>query len=246
MANNQSNLGFYRDRFKFVNGAFAGTGLNASPSKIRIEKKLKNGVGQYQFDITKSDPTNFRETVLRRNDLFIPTYIGVLLGIAPVKHAEKMMLVGYPKIGDIKAGHIGFKTDDIKSLYNGYLSWQIGNTKVFESCPTENFMHIPETQQVKIGDGTVDAGLQNQFDILDNLMPMVPEVAVAGNQTHKIEVDFEGNGLDFGCVAPQTELINGEYESYLVLYMDGYLVIDGAQFADKDNPFKLAVGNYMD
>lgn len=234
------NAEFLRKRFKEINDFYAKEGLFAQPSKLRVEVPLQDGVGRYAFNIKKDQPSNAREVTLNRNDLFIPNFIGLFLAVQNTTSPGAAPLRTYPPIapgGSTPSGfEAGFLNANIEALYNGRLSWQIGQTVLFESFPTEAFRYVPQQQPgflLQNDNTAVEIGDQAEFQFPNFMVPMAPKVTIAGTQDHRIEVNFDASGLTFDC----TE----NYSGVLVLEMDGYLVKNGCEFFE-GNPNQKAIG----
>lgn len=234
-----------RQRFTFVNNAVkevSGGALFAEPSKLRVEVALQNGVGRYAFDIKKEGILNAYEKTLNRNDVFVPTGIGLFVAIQD--NAKPATEILYPYIpvndGDTPSIHeVGFLNKDANAIYNGTLEWLIQNGVLLSSYPTERFKKVPQTQGlflVNSEGNAVAEGVQSQWSIDEAVDTMIPQLVVAGTQDHRITLNFNGEGLNFAVTPGHT--------AKLVLYMEGFLVKGGCQYIDGKNAFSSAVGQW--
>lgn len=217
-----------RQRFVALQNEF-GSIVTPEPSKIRIEVPLKEGVGQYRFDIKKI-VDNLREQSLDRNDVFVPNYIGIMFGFQNPDKPQTMSLYPYaPVVGDGLVAQEGFVTKDANALYNGQLTLQIDNTMILNSYPTENFKKVPEEQGCVIYDGTelTNMGIQPEFTIKDACELVIPRILIAGTRDIKFMVNFDGAGLQFDATYGTGE--DGVLTPVLVFYMDGFLLKNGCE-----------------
>lgn len=225
-----------RNRFTIVNNAVkevSGGALFAEPSKLRIEVSLLNGVGRYHFDIKKEGIINAYEKGLNRNDVFVPSGIGLFVAIQSNEDPSTEVLYPYIPVNDGEAASVhsvGFLSGDANAIYNGTLEWLIQNGVLLSAYPTERFKKVPQTQ------GSADKSLQSEWSIEDCIDTVIPQLIVAGTQDHRITVNFNAEGLDFAVTAGHT--------AKLVLYMDGFLVKGGCQYIDGKNAFAGAVGQW--
>lgn len=216
--------------------------LHVEEGKIRIEKPLVNSQGQYTFDI-KNDTVDNRVTFgLDRNDVFIPARWAFMLGIKNKNtRVEKLYTFVPVNNGTNPSVHaVGFTSDNIKAMYDGYVQWTLDNTVVYSRYPMEKFYKIPQQQGafiLKSDDSAVSEGIQTQRRLDDDLELMYPRFIIAGTRDHKITVNFDAANLSF----PLNDATN--YEANLIMYMDGFLVKGGCQNGDK-SPFGAVVGNW--
>ena len=234
-----------RERFVKVNSEYqnaTGSKLYAEESKLRIEIPLQAGVGRYQFNIKKTDITNQREVSLDRNDVFIPNFMGLFIGIQDNSTPSAEVLSSYPLYNDgtnPSPYPVGFLNKDIEALYNGKFVWLIDNGILFSSFPTERFRKVPQTQGAFVLDSTDAAVNENiipEWDIRKASEMMIPKLTIAGTRDHNISVNFDASGLTFPVTTDNTPV--------LVLYMDGFLVKGGCEFYDQKNPNAAAVGQW--
>ncbi len=240
MANNYDML--LRKRYEGLANSVKGAGLSVEPSKLRIEEDFKSGVGQYRFDIKKV-VSNLREKSLDRNDVFVPNFIGLFIGLRPTATPAAMQLFSFAPVNDGTNPSIfpaGFKKEDANALYNGQFTWTVDNIMVFSGYPTENFLKIPENQGKILlkasDDSVVKTGNRPEWAIKEMSELMIPRIIVAGTRDHRISVNFDAAGLDFS--------VTDQYDPVLVLYMDGYLIKNGCEFVNGSNAFKSVVGEW--
>lgn len=242
---NSSNSTLLRTRYEKLVQQVKPYGLSVEPSKIRVEETLKSGVGQYRFNI-KKEINALRERTLDRNDVFVPNFLGVLIGLRSKTKPASMKLYSFAPINDGEKPSIhkvGFKTDDINSLYNGVLRWNVDNNVVFSAFPSENFKKVPENQGKVVVMGEANApvvvGLQEEaeWNMRSVCEELTPRILVAGTRDHQITVDFDGANLNF-------DLNDADFEPVLVLYMDGFLIKNGCESINGSNAFSSVVGQW--
>lgn len=232
-----------RDRFVSVNSeyqSYSGSKKYAEPSKIRIEQKLQNGVGQYFFNIKKTDINNQYEQSLDRNDVFYPTMWGLFLALRSQTKPSTEVLMSFPHINDganPSVHAVGFQNSDVEAVYNGKLKWLIDNGVLLNAYPTEKFRKVPEQQGAFVlntADAAVNEQIQTEWCLEKACDFLTPKFTIAGTRDHNISVNFDASGLTFP--------VTSGYDPYLVLYMDGFLVKGGCEFIDSQNPNANAVG----
>lgn len=218
-----------RNRFEKLHAEF-GSVVTPEPSKIRIEVPLKNGVGQYEFNLKKIID-NEREQGLDRNDVFVPNFIGVLFGFQNIGDETPQTMSLYPYAPYFRSPQSvskeGFTNDHANALYNGKFTMQIDNTIILNAYPTENFKKVPVEQGCVIYDGEqlVNMDVQPEFSIQDACELMIPRILIAGTRDIKIRVNFNAAGLDFPCENEDGD----EIVPVLVFYMDGFLMKNGCE-----------------
>lgn len=217
-----------RNRYERLHSEF-GSMVTPEPSKIRIEVPLKDGVGQYKFDVKKVI-NNDREQGLDRNDVFVPNFFSVMFGFQSAEHPETMSLYPFaPRVGANLVAQEGFTNDNANSLYNGKLTLQIDNQMILNAYPTENFKKVPEEQGCVIFDGEslVNMGIQPEFTIQDACELLIPRILIAGTRDIKFTLSFDAAGLTFPAT---TGGADGEtLTPVLVFYMDGFLMKNGCE-----------------
>ena len=232
-----------KSRLNSLMDQLKGTGLWPEQSKIRLSLPIKDGKGQYTYNLkeTGDGVTTFG---LDRNDVFIMSYIGVLLELEHVETGVKHEFSFAPiasKEGAPTVFPVGFENDEISKLYTGYMQWLLDNQVMLSKYPMENFKKVPETQGAFVlnsADEAVQEGIQVEGDIYDKLALVYPKYTVAGPRDHKITVNFDAANLTFPCTEG--------YRANLVLYIDGFLVKGGSEYkgGGASNPFGEAVGQW--
>lgn len=218
-----------RNRFEKLHAEF-GALVTPEPSKIRIELPLKNGVGQYEFNIKKF-VDNDREQSLDRNDVFVPNFMGVLYGFqnTDTELPQTMSLYPYAPYygGADSVAKEGFTSVDANALYNGKLTLQIDNSMILNAYPTENFKKVPVEQGCVIynGEELVNMDVQPSFSIQEACELVIPRILLAGTRDIKIRVNFNGAGLTF----PTDNEAGDTLQPVLVFYMDGFLMKNGCE-----------------
>lgn len=231
-----------KDRLNKVMDQLAGTKLWPSQSKIRLAQPIKDGKGQYIFDLKKGGDglVNF---ALDRNDVFIPNFIGVLLEFVNDETGVRKLYSFAPQNDGENPSvfEVGFVDDQIEKLYAGHVQWLLDNQVMMPSLPMEIFHRVPQTQGAFVlnsSDEAVQEGIQVERDIYEMLSLLLPKYTIAGTRDHKITVNFDAAGNTFACTEG--------YTANLVLYMDGMLVKGGSEYegGTASNPFGQAVGQW--
>lgn len=236
-----------KERFDIVMGQIESAGVEVAKtmhpeeSKLRIEQPLVDGKSQYIFNL-KEAVSGPREVSLDRNDVFVPTQMGILLGLRNDANPQIEKLYSFVPVNDgsnPSVHPVGFENEHAESIYAGFVQWIIDNNVVISSYPTEKFKYIPETQGAFVldsSDNAVNEGIQCEHD-MEKMLPLLLErITVAGTRDHKITLNFNAAGLTF----PVTD----GWTPYVVLYMDGYLVKGGCQYIDGINAWNEAVGKW--
>lgn len=228
----KGNIIFDRNRFERVSAFCKRNGLVPQYSKIRLSQELKNGQGNYTFEVTgKNATTAVGDVALNRNDLFIPFSIGLFLQNDTNVPSGKAPLLSYPVQLNSTIPHFQ-KPEDVEAIYNGLLEIKMDTTVVNESFPTEVFRIVPETQPVGVVAGVVTSKVLPEFDLKDVMLPLAPEYYMQGTINTNINLSFNGNGANFGLCNTGTDATNTTHKSRVVLLMFGVLVKNGADRAD--------------
>lgn len=224
------NIQFNRDRFDKGNRFYGRQGIAAQTAQLRIEAEAVKGKGVYDFDI-KKEVKRISEKILKRNDLFVVRAIGLALMVEDTTMPGHAPLYSYPVIkgssalaGGLKGlasttGHHAF------ALYNGSISLKTGQQVNYSAFPTSEFLNIPEVQAT--------ASQLPQFNQADILIELPEEIALAGTQDHRIQLEFPANA--------STDLsAETGAKTYLVLVFEGWLY-EGAtndKYKVGDNPYR--------
>lgn len=223
------------------------SGIFVQRTKLRMELPIEPGVGQYIFDLKKESFANGLTTfALKRDDVVIPNGIGVFISLShKVNGTEVEQLYSFAPKNDgtnPSVFPVGFKTDAIENLYNGFLQWTVGSTVAWENYAMENFKKVFRQQGAFVfsSDGaSVQEGIQPEHNIEDMLQPVLAKYYVAGTQDHQMTVNFPAAGLTF-------PLNNEEYTAKLVLYFDCFKIKNGTKLIDVkiDDSNPLAVASW--
>lgn len=236
-------LSIIKDRFDKVYNQLRGTNIYPEESKLRISLPIKDGKGQYIFDIKNATVDGTVEQHLDRNDVFILNKLGVLIEFVETKTGVKHLFSYAPKNDGVhpSVAPFGFQSEDIESLYSGFLAWNVDNQVMLSTYPMEKFKKIPRQQGAFVldsNDATVREGIQVEWSLDKALELIMPRYTIAGTRDHKISVNFPAAGLTFP--------VTTGYTANLVLYMDGFLVKGGCEYKGGNgvNPFGQAVGQW--
>lgn len=231
-----------KDRYDKVIDQIAGYGLWPSQSKIRLSLPIKDGKGQYIFNL-KEGGDGVSTFALDRNDVFIPTLLGVLVELVNDATGEKTLYSFVPQNDGTNPSVFpaGFVDGQLNKMYAGHIQWLLDNQVMMPAFPMENFHYVPETQGAFVlnsSDEAVQEGIQVERDIYDMLTLLYPKYTIAGTRDHKISVNFDAAGNTFD--------VTEGYTANLVLYMDGFLVKGGSEYkgGSASNPFGAAVGQW--
>jgi hypothetical protein len=235
-----------KDRFDKVFAQTSGTEeMYPQESKLRISLPILDGKSQYIFDIKNAVTDNVVEQHLDRNDVFVMNQIGVLIGLKNKTTGVTKLYSYAPKNDGVNPSihEVGFTDDQIESLYNGILSWNVDNKVMLAAYPMEKFKKVPRQQGAFVldsNDAAVQEGIQGEWTIDNALELFMPRYTIAGTRDHKIAINFPAAGLQFALNDPT------HYEASLVLYLDGFLVKGGCEYKGGTgrNPFGQAVGQW--
>ena len=225
-------------------------GVFVQRTKLRMELPIEAGVGQYIFDIKKESLGNgLTNFVLKRDDIVIPNGIGVFISIGhDVNGTRVEQLYSFAPKNDGSTPSVfpvGFQTDAIENLYNGFLQWTVGSTVAWENYAMENFKKVFRQQGAYVldsNDDPVQECIQPEFNIEDMLQPILAKYFVAGTQDHQMVVNFPAANLTFPlCDASG---VTTDYTAKLVLYWDCFKIKNGTKLInvgiDESNPLAVA------
>jgi len=236
----KQNILFNRKRYEKVIDWCEKNGVVPQISKLRTGEQLQPGKGSYGFDVKRTGANIFGHTGLDRNDLFIPFGISICPVLDTMPRTGKKALMSYARRASVAAD--GFMTEDFEAFYNGKMFIRIDQTQANESFPCEMFKWIPETQPIisMDADGNPYAvGLQDQFDIENVMVPIVPAYLLQGTSDIRIDVDFYGVNADFSVATKDNPTqANANYVAHIDLIMIGVLV-KGAADSSKINPLQI-------
>lgn len=224
------NIQFNRDRFDKGNRFYGKQGIAAQTAQLRVEVPTVKGKGVYDFDI-KKEVKRISEKMLKRNDLFVVRAIGLALMVEDSAMPGHSPLYSYPVIKGAAAlagGLKGLATatgNHAFAMYNGGISLKTGQQVNYSAFPTSEFLTIPEVQ--------ASANNLPQFNQADILIELPEEIALAGTQDHRIQLEFPANAnTDLSAEAGAA--------SYIVLVFEGWLY-EGAtndKYKTGDNPYR--------
>lgn len=231
-----------KDRYDKVIDQIAGTGLWPSQSKIRLELPIKDGKGQYVFNL-KEGGDGVSTFALDRNDVFIPTMFGILIELVKTSTGEKTLYSFVPQNDGSNPSVFGagFVDGQMNKMYSGHVQWLLDNSVMMPAFPMEKFHYVPETQGAFVlnsSDEAVQEGIQLERDLDDMLTLLYPKYVIAGTRDHRVSVNFDAAGNTFD--------VTEGYTANLVLYMDGFLIKGGSEYkgGGASNPFGEAVGQW--
>lgn len=244
MAKEISSIDFRRARFEKINEYYGKKqGLAPQLSIIRIEEELKDGKGTYTFDLKKRS-LSASEKDLKRNDLFVVNKLGLALLIededkpgitVPMFDAEKAVFTTSGSA--VTIDKYGFKTEDIKALYNGSLYIATGTTVNFADLPCGLFLRSHGYNA-----GSALEERNGRFNLEDCLCSMAEELVLAGTQDHTITVTFPTFPTsDYSAL--QGKDANGDVNTHIVskivFIAEGYRVVGGTleKYKEKGNPY---------
>lgn len=216
-------------------------GLFPQRSKIRLEKVIENGKGQYRFSLKQEEVDNITTFGLKRDDVFVPSAIGFLIELSHVVNGTTVReLYSFAPKNDGTHPSVypaGFQNDSIENLYNGNVQWTVGSTVAWEAYAMENFKKVFRQQGAFVLDSNDDAVqecIQPEHEIGKMLETLYTKYLIAGTQDHVMTVNFDAAGLTFP--------VTSGYTAKLVLYMDGFLMKNGTKLLgiDGTSPFKGA------
>ena len=203
-------------------------------AKLRMALPIVDGQGQYIFNLTKESlADNLSTFVLQDNGVFVPSAIGVLIGLTGADGVQKLYSFAPKKPqGKDSVFDAGFESDTIEALYNGHLTWKLGTSVVLNQYPMENFKKVYRQYGAFVldsNDAAVDECIPAEWTIENMLNLLMPKYTIAGNQDHFVTVNFDAGVKTFP--------VTSGYTAQIVLYMDGFLVKGGATRINGKNAF---------
>ena len=233
-----------KDRFDKVFAQLRGSKIYPEESKLRVELPLLNGKGQYIFDIKNAIVDGVVDQHLDRNDVFVPNKWSVLVALKHKATGVERLFTYIPENDGVNPSvhEVGFTSPAANTIYSGFLAWNVDNQVMLSTYPMEKFHKIPRQQGAFVldsNDAAVAEGIQSEWTLDKALELIMPRYTIAGTRDHKITVTFPAAGLTF-------PLNSADYDAYLVLYMDGFLVKGGCEYKGGNgvNPFGDAVGQW--
>lgn len=209
-------------------------GFVISESYLRMETVLSNSQNQYNFIVLANPGVDvITENKLDKNDLFACTRMGFFLAQRTIANPGNTELLTFPSNSLLDSTNVTVK--DFYTIYNGYLTWQIASTVIYNSFPMYKFLSVPQTQKdtinAVIGNSsawaniseTTDYGpFENQRNQHDGFIQLSTLLQVSGAANNIITVNIAGfNGMK---LAPTTNTI----QNIIVLWLDGFLIKNAA------------------
>lgn len=239
-------FGIIKDRFDKVLAQTGATEeMYPQESKLRIAQEIKDGKSMYIFDIKNALVDGVVEQHLDRNDVFVMNQIGVFIGITEKATGVQKLYSYAPKNDGVhpSVDKVGFVDDQIDTVWNGFLAWNVDNKVMLAAYPMEKFLKIPRQQGAFIldsNDAAVSEGIRPEWKLDEALELFMPRYTIAGTRDHKISINYPAAGLQFALNDPT------HYTAELVLYIDGFLVKGGCEYKGGAgrNPFGDAVGQW--
>ncbi|GEM_PF-1608499 len=236
-----------KERFSKVLAQIANSGLAGQVfpemSKIRILQPLQSGKGQYVFNLKDPNVDHISTFSLDRNDVIIPNNWAVRIVLKNKTTGAMYPFTFVPKNDGTNPSvfPVGFTTDDIEALFAGNVQWILDNNVAMSAYPMEKFHKVPETQGLFVLDGdgnAVQEGIQLERNLDKDLELLIAKYQICGTRDHKITVSFDAANKTFA-------LNDANYEPYLELFMDGFLVKGGCETPSMGkNPFGQAAGQW--
>ena len=245
-----------KERQDKIMAQIAASGLAGSVfpelSKIRIQQKLKNGTGQYVFNIKDPNVDNIVTFSLDRNDVFIPNLWGVRLVLKNKVTGELRAFTFAPHYDGTNPSihQVGFTTAAADAMYDGSVQWILDNNVAMSAYPMELFKKVPETQGLFVldsNDAAVQEGIQIEHNINEDLELLYSKYQICGTRDHKITVLFDAANKNFTLAsqAVSGDDVTANWEPYIELLMLGFLVKGGCQTPSNGvNPFGKAAGQW--
>lgn len=224
-------------------------GVFVQRTKLRMELPIEDGIGQYIFDLKKESLGNgLTSFVLKRDDIIVPNALGFLIAIShKVNGTEVEELYSFAPKNDGSTPSVfpvGFQTDAIENLYNGFIQWTVGSTVAWENYPMEAFKKVFRQQGAYVldsNDAAVQEGIQPEHQIEKMLQPILAKYYIAGTQDHQMAVNFPAAGLTFPLC--DKDGVTTDYKAKLVLYMDAFKIKNGTKILNvvtDENPLAQA------
>lgn len=194
------------------------SGKNMTPGYLRLEQTIVNSKNIFSFATFSGDAASVYPTEKRldRNDAFIATEVGMFLIRQDVANLKTNGdLNSYVNLTAFAAA-AGFVPADLKALYHGFLSIEIGRVKKLVAFDTQRFYKAPITQQTGAGNYDQKNGRKDGF------VRLTPQVVIDGAGTNDLSITFPSYaGWNGASVTSGTE-------NRICLYLRGLLVTGGS------------------
>lgn len=193
-------------------------GKNMTPGYLRLEQEIVNSKNSFTFVAFSGDAASVYPTEMRldRNDAFIATEVGLFLIRQDTANAKTNAdLHTYVNLTTFAAA-AGFVPADLKAIYHGKLSIEIGRVKKMVGFDNQRFYHVPETQQTGATNYDQKSGRNDGF------VRLTPQIVIDGAGTNDFTITFPSyNGWNGASVTAGTQ-------HRLCLYFRGLLVTGGS------------------
>lgn len=179
---------------------------------IRVETRLKNGSGIYDFSIVRdSNSDSITERKIDRNDKFLVTEIAFFLMCRDETKKGVEVLQTYPNpVVFLKADKTTF-FKDLECVYNGKLSVKVGQTNFIEGMDLLRFRHVPQVQQSATNANSESSAKMGFFET-------TPQILLSGDQKTEIRIEAP---VDSSAVIAND---NASTNNYIVMMCRGFLV----------------------
>ena len=194
------------------------TGKNMTPGYLRLEQEIVNSKNIFSFPTFSGDAASVYPTERRldRNDAFIATEVGMFLLRQDITNGKtNAELHSYVNLTTFVAA-AGFVPADLKSIYHGGLSIEIGRVKKLVAFDTQRFYKAPITQQT----GATNYDQKNGRK--DGFVRLTPQVVIDGAGTNDLAITFPSYAGWTGAS------VTAGTQHRLCLYLRGLLVTGGS------------------
>jgi hypothetical protein len=183
-----------------------------SEGYIRVETKLINGKGIYEFSIVRdSNSDSITERKIDRNDKFLVTELAFFLmaRLETKKGVEVLQTYPNPVVFTNKAKTGSFT--DLECMFNGRLSVKVGQTNFIEGMDTLRFRNVPQVQQSSSNANTQSGGKMGFFET-------TPQILLSGDQKNEIRIEAP---VDSAALISND---NDNTNNYIVMMCRGFLI----------------------
>lgn len=201
-------------------GQYARAGVITTPSFLRLEALATGSTSQFLFNTLDTSGTkSVTERRLKLNDTFTITDVAFYI------QADAAATVNSPTDSERTKGRlytypnpnvtaIGAKSDELESIYNGYLQLRIDSTTFIDAFPMRQFYRVGTSQAVSAG--TNQNGIaRDEWGLgMYGRAEMLPSIELNGQANIEWSINLP-TAQD--CSAPATSYIN------LVLVFLGFL-----------------------
>jgi len=194
------------------NGSPRFAGKTVTPSTLRLESEIKNGIQTFKFPIVEdngaSQPTERR---LKRNDTFVVTDIKVGLIARLSTKVGTEVIQTYPNPQIFVTQTTEFVCGDLEVIYNGVLNYLIGQTKVIDGLDMSRFRCVDQLIQTSATTASSD-----HKDLGSD--ELVPFPILEGTGSSQIEVVLpQVDGLKIANTVANTK-------NFIVIQLRGFLI----------------------